>query len=260
MSKKYLAVLVVCMALLGMSRSPASAQTNYLPVLFLRADSQSVVVGDTLDLSIIGNTLGNTLRRVEAYVTLEGDAVPFNTYGYGIDPGKADLRFNLHIYEDYADQGRKILHMMMSSPYEDGANWGSEAVPLYHIYITPTSPGTINAYLDQNTTISYNDQTSGLFDNYTTASRPYVITVLPSSQPTPTPTSIVTTPSQAPVSVTPSPTKEPSVDPDYNHEYEQLKAEVAQLKSEVNNQNQRLSLLETFISKIKAFLNRIFNF
>lgn len=228
--------------LLVLSVSPSLAQ-SYVPVVFLRAEAQQVVAGQPVTLTVVGNTLGTVLRRVEAYIILEGDTVPQRGYTYALAPGKAESAFDVSIYEESSSTNKKIIHMMIVSNHQDGANWGSEAVPLMHIRFIPTQAGSISTYLGSDTSVSYGNQTSLEFDNYTPVTRPYVLSVVSNSPISPT--------------LSPRPTQA-SPTPNYEQEYEALKEEVTTLKSDVQEQGRRLSFLENIIAQIQAFFAILF--
>ncbi len=239
---KHITSVFVSLFLLFLSVSPSLAQ-SYVPVVFLRAEAQQVVADQPVTITVVGNTLGNVLRRVEAYIILEGDTVPQTGYTYALASGKAESAFDVSIYEESSSTNKKIIHMMIISNHQDGANWGSEAVPLMHIRFVPTEAGTINTYLGADTSISYGNQTSLEFDNYTPVTRPYVLSVI-STKPA--------------LTASPRPTTMASSSPNYEQEYEALKEEVTTLKSDVQEQGRRLSFLENIIAQIQAFFSILF--
>lgn len=236
----------------GAGASTVRAQSDYVPVIFLTSDAKQVVAENPVNLTLVANTLGTVLRRVEAYVVLEGEPVPNNGYTYALTP-RADERFDVQIYEEISGQNSRTIHVMMSSSFQDGANWESEAVPVIQLRFIPETSGTIKAFLSDESGVSYNNQESSVYGNYTPYTRPYLITVVGlNAQPTPIPRPLV---SHWP---TYAPTQKPTATPSYEDEYRELKKQVEKLQNTVGVQEERLSFIETVVMRIREFFARIF--
>lgn len=240
----------------------ASAQSTRNAVLLLSTDNPQTVIGNTSYYDLVLNTLGNQVNEIDVQFLIRG---PFDRQG---------LTFNLHpehrnmvqvsspltvidyhmLYEN--NDGVRVRVLMRTS---DGKpfNEGSGAIPVFRVGLRTSNAGIINGYIDSSHSyIRYTDNTKNDYDNYTTESNPKILTVIGSM------VSVTSAPTVATSTPTPTPTPTAMVTAvptsTYDKEFERVQGEIEQLKSKVENQEKRVTLLERFMQSLKNFFTGLF--
>jgi hypothetical protein len=242
----------------------ATAQSSSNAVLLLATDNPQTVVDNVAYYDLVLNTLGNQVNEIDVQFLIRG---PFD---------RQSLTFNLHpehrnrvqvsaplsvidyqnIYEN--EDGVRVRVVLRSSSGKP-FNEGSGAIPVFRVGLVSNNPGTIVGYIDSSHSyVRYTDASKNDYDNYTTESRPKTLSVigevtpsLPVATSTPTPTA----------SATPVMTKTPTPTPTsaYDQEFARVSEEIAELKNKVEEQEQRVSLLEKFMRSLREFFAGLFN-
>ncbi|MDH5533556.1 MAG: hypothetical protein OEX81_03975 [Candidatus Pacebacteria bacterium] len=267
--KKIISYSLVIFLFLFSFANQTFAQTDYKAVLLLSTQNPQTVAGNLVNYDLILNTLGNDINEIDVQFLIKG---PFD---------RQSMTFNLHpdhrlerlhnsaplsvvryqrIFE--GDDGIRVQVVLKSS---DGKpfNEGSGAIPVYRVNFRTNDTGTIKGYIDSSHSyVKYTDVSKIDYDNYTPESRAKLLTVISNNQviPTPTPRPVVASPSSTP-NPTVSPTSMPESTPlsKYDEEFERVTEEIEELKGQVEEQENRISLLEKIIQSFKNFFGKLFN-
>lgn len=242
--------------------NPVLSQSNSNAVLLLSTDNNQSLVGNIAYYDLILNTLGNQVKEIDVQLLIRGpfdrQSLTFNLHPEHRNRVQVSAPMSVIEYDKYYENDDGVrVRVVMRAAGNTPFNEGSGAIPMFRIGLTSNNPGTIRGYIDSSHSyVRYADAAKNDYDNYSTESLPKLLDVIGNG--TIVPSIVTSTPTPTP---TPTPTSTPTVTPEsvYDQEFERVAEEIEQLKNKVDEQEQRVSLLEKFMQRIKAFFANLFN-
>jgi hypothetical protein len=249
-----------------MISSEVFAQSQDRAALFLSTENERILVGNQTYYDLILNTLGTDVNEIDVQLLLRG---PFDRQGmtFNLHPQhKALIQISQPLElvsydQQYEDTDGVRVRVVLRATDNGSINEGSGAIPVYRIGLKTNGVGQITGYIDDsNSYVRYASPDIGGYNNYSPNSRPRLMDVIDGSNPV----VVITTPTPIPTAKPRQTTPEIEIQPKdeqvtkYDQEFEKIAKELADLKTQAEQQERRLSLLEQIVQSLRSFWGKFF--